>query len=70
MESGRFVTNHAPFGYRLVNHRLVVNEQEAEVVREIFAYYLMPDDPNPIEPGTVGNVVYVDDMVTTFLYFF
>lgn len=40
MESGRFVTNNAPFGYRLENHRLVVHEQEAEVVREIFAYYL------------------------------
>lgn len=40
MESGRFITNHAPFGYRLVKHQLVVDEQEAEVVREIFAYYL------------------------------
>lgn len=40
MESGKFVTNHAPFGFRFVNHRLVLDEQEAEVVREIFAYYL------------------------------
>lgn len=24
----------------------------------------MPDDPNPIEPGTVGKVVYVDDIGT------
>jgi len=22
----------------------------------------MPDDPNPIEPGTVGKVMYVDDI--------
>ena len=24
----------------------------------------MPDDPNPIEPGTVGKVMYVDDIGT------
>lgn len=24
----------------------------------------MPDDPNPIDPGTVGKVVYIDDIGT------
>lgn len=40
MRSGNFVGNVAPFGYRLVNGTLVVNEPEAEIVRLIFDMYL------------------------------
>ena len=29
----------------------------------------MPDDPNPIEPGTVGKVMYVDDIGTLHCVF-
>ena len=36
MRNGDFVGNVAPFGYRLVNGTLVVNEPEAEIVRKIF----------------------------------
>lgn len=30
----------APFGYRLVNHELVIIEEEAKLVREMFRFYL------------------------------
>ena len=40
MESGRFITCNAPFGYRLVNGTLAIEPKEAEIVRKIFALYL------------------------------
>ena len=41
MQSGQFITCSAPFGYRLKEGReLVINEQEAGVVRMIFDRYL------------------------------
>lgn len=40
MKSGKFITCKAPFGYRLVEGRLEIHEQEAEIVRYIFNSYL------------------------------
>ena len=40
MESGAFITCKAPFGYRLVNRQLVIEECEAEIVRLIFRLFL------------------------------
>lgn len=40
MKSGKFITCKAPFGYRLENGSLVIDEWEAEVVRYIFESYL------------------------------
>ena len=40
MEKGEFVTCSRPYGYRLENNTLVVDEVEAETVRHIFACYL------------------------------
>ena len=40
MESGKFTTCKAPFGYRLVNGKLVIEEQEAAIIRLIFQRYL------------------------------
>lgn len=40
MESGTYVTPTAPFGYRLIEGKLVVEPTEAEIVREIFQMYL------------------------------
>lgn len=40
MESGTYVTPTAPFGYRLVEGKLVVEPMEAEIVRNIFKMYL------------------------------
>ena len=34
--NGRFIGNHAPFGYRIIDKALVVDEVAAEVVRRIF----------------------------------
>lgn len=40
MENGTFVTTSAPFGYRLLDKKLVVEPEEAEIVRRIFNLYL------------------------------
>ena len=40
MESGQFITCKAPFGYRLVNGQLIIEETEAEIVRKIFDLFL------------------------------
>ena len=40
MESGKFITCKAPFGYRLVDRQLVIDEQEAEIVRLVFRLFL------------------------------
>lgn len=40
METGKFVTTTAPFGYRLEDKKLVVEPSEAETVRRIFDMYL------------------------------
>lgn len=41
MQSGKFITCNAPFGYRLVNGKeLVIHEAEAEIVKWIFESYL------------------------------
>ena len=40
MESGRFITCKAPFGYQLEDGKLIIQENEAEVVRKIFQMFL------------------------------
>ena len=40
MENGSFVTTCAPFGYKLINKKLVVSPKEAEIVRRIYDLYL------------------------------
>ena len=40
MESGEYIASNAPYGYRLIDKKLVIYEPEAEVVRWIFAAYL------------------------------
>lgn len=40
MESGRFITCRAPFGYELLDGKLVIEENEALVVRKIFDMFL------------------------------
>ena len=48
MESGSFTPSSAPYGYRLVDGKLVVEESEAEVVQSIFAHYLEGINPDQI----------------------
>ena len=40
MQNGSFVLPHTPYGYRMVDKRLVIDEEEASIVREIFSMYL------------------------------
>lgn len=39
-KKGKFVTNRPPLGYKSVNGKLVINEDEAKIVRRIFDLYL------------------------------
>ena len=40
MEKGEFITCYAPYGYDLKGQELVINEEQAAVVRYIFQQYL------------------------------
>ena len=40
MESGTFLPPSVPFGYRIENHKMVVNEEQADTIRRIFRDYL------------------------------
>lgn len=40
MKKGKFITCIAPFGYRLIEDTLRIDEREAEIVRYIFDSYL------------------------------
>jgi DNA invertase Pin-like site-specific DNA recombinase len=40
MKNGKFITCSAPYGYKLSGRELIVNEDEAKIVRRIFQSYL------------------------------
>ena len=40
MESGQFITCKAPYGYRLVDRQLIIEEGEADIVRQIYSLFL------------------------------
>jgi len=40
MQSGKFITHNAPFGYRLHGKEMTIDEDEAEIVRWVFDSYL------------------------------
>jgi len=40
MESGEFITCCAPYGYRLSDNQLLIDEEQAEIIRFIFDCYL------------------------------
>lgn len=40
MMRGEFIDGNAPYGYRVVNKKLEINESEADVIRQIFESYL------------------------------
>ena len=48
MEKGSFSPSSAPYGYRLINGELVVEQNEAETVRWIYASYLSGLSPDHI----------------------
>ena len=56
MESGEFITCKAPFGYRLKQGKLEIDESEAQIVRQIFSRYLEGQNVDEIAAwvGTQG----------------
>lgn len=40
MEMGKFITSTVPYGYRMVDKKIVICEEEAEIVKYIFQTYL------------------------------
>ena len=40
MQNGTYIASNQPYGYDKINGRLVINEEEAEIVRRIFNEYL------------------------------
>ena len=40
MDAGEYIASNAPYGYRLIDKKLVIYEPEAEIVRWIFTAYL------------------------------
>lgn len=50
MEQGTYLPNSLPFGYRLVDRTVVIDTQQAEVVRRIFQDYL-----SGMSMGTIAN---------------
>ena len=54
MKKGRFITCKAPFGYRLVDGILQIDEQEAEIVRYIFDSYLNGRSKDEIAADLTG----------------
>lgn len=40
MENGTFVAPSTPYGYRLVDKQLVICTEEAEIIKQIFSWYL------------------------------
>ena len=53
MERGEYIATNVPYGYRLIDKKLVVYEPEAKIVRWIFDAYLdMPVSDLPVSAGT------------------
>jgi len=40
MQEGRYINSTAPFGYKYIDRTYVIDEQEAEIVKQIFELYL------------------------------
>ena len=51
MERGEFLTNTPPYGYQLVDGDLVVDEEQAGVIRQIFQQYLTGHPRKEIAEG-------------------
>ncbi len=48
MENGEYVPSLAPYGYDIIDRKLVVNEEEAKIVRRIYAEYISGKSPKAI----------------------
>lgn len=51
MRSGTYIVSHLPYGYQKVDGKFVINEEEAKIVRRIFAEFLQGNGLNAICMG-------------------
>lgn len=68
MKKGRFITCKAPFGYRLVDGILQIDEQEAEIVRYIFDSYLNGRSKDEIAADLIGMGISTRDKKDRWQY--
>jgi len=68
MKKGRFITCKAPFGYRLVDGILQIDEQEAEIVRYIFDSYLNGRSKDEIAADLTGMGISTRDKKDRWQY--
>ncbi len=68
MKKGRFITCKAPFGYRLVDGILEIDEQEAEIVRYIFDSYLNGRSKDEIAADLTGMGISTRDKKDRWQY--
>lgn len=68
MEKGKFITCKAPFGYRLVDGTLRIDEQEAEIVRYIFDSYLSGRSKDEIAAELTARGLTTRDGKTKWRY--
>ncbi len=66
--NGKFTGGVVPFGYTLVDKKLVINEEEADTVREAFNLYLSGVNRNQISQRTGINETTLARMLTTPFY--
>ena len=57
MENGTFTTYCAPYGYHLIDGNLVINPEEAQIVKRIFSLYLSGSGVNTIAATMNREVV-------------
>jgi len=61
MQSGEFITCKAPFGYRLEDKRLIINDEEAEHIRYIFNSYINGVSKTVIAKDMMANGITTRD---------
>lgn len=70
MRKGTYVNPSVPCGYRFVNRELMIREDEAEVVRRIFASYLAGKGIDEIAAELTKDKVPKKDGGTKWYYRF
>lgn len=75
MQKGTFMPSSAPFGYRMVNKQFEIYEPEAELIRRIFAEYLMGNGFLEIcktlnaegIPSRTGKTIWKKDAISSII---
>ncbi len=71
MKSGTFLPSSVPFGYMLQDKKIIINEQNAEIVRSIFKAYLtgqgIPEITEQLNQNKTLNRKWYCTMITRIL---